>query len=628
MHSIFKYPVIAQLALFLASRVIACAAPQESPANAPIVQMDPFFVSGSEVKWRYARAPGYELLSSYPDQITREFLQELSNAQAMLDFIVPRQFQVKFDVPEIIILCDNEVMSPTYEDILSLSSRGSIAAGRQDAAQSFLNLRVADKDRIALLVVNQARPSANEITLTGIAHVRFLLDRRTPRLPPWLVTGIMSLYLDLYAANQSKAVTFSQEATDLFEQNEMGSVHPQVPDTLQQPADFIYHIPPFVWVSPEISKKIRPGEAFFGSDVSDSTRVMNDLFTRDPPTEGTDREIWNARATLFVRWALDREHHSDRNSFGGLMARIISDPESGGSIIDGTNSPHRDAFWKYVAQAAAGPVTEASFKKSFGVSYSEAARRLSDYVPAAIDNPIDVLIGKSTAEAPHVLGGASSAEINRIKGDWERMALNVVRKEYHDYASDRIKETLMRAYKRGLNDPHLLAVIGLFDCDLGDDADAKGFLEAAVQANVVGPRAYYELARIRYDELLARGNGRPSAAEVEHIIEPLETGRSQSPPLLESYDLAAKVMEEASGADIRLHLNYLDSVRQDFPRELDLLYKVASLNVSSGYASEASALAEAGVQLSTTPQDRARFAKLKVQATQTPELTGPSISGK
>ena len=627
MHSIFKYPVIARLALFLASRVIVCAEPGELPANAPTVQMDPFFVSGSEVKWRYARAPGYEFLSSYSDQITREFLKELSNAQAMLDFIVPRQFQAKFDVPEIIILCDNEVMSPTYEDIISLSSMGSIEAGRQNAAQSFLNLRVSDRDRIALLVANQARPSANEITLTGIAHVRFLLDRRTPRLPPWLVTGIMNLYLDLYAANQSKTVTFSQEATDLFE-SKTGSFHPQVPDTIQQPADFIYHIPPFVWVSPEISKKIKPGEAFFGRDASDSTKVMNDLLTRDPPTEGTDREIWDARATLFVRWALDREHQSDRKSFKGLMARITSNRESEGSIIDGTNSPHRDAFWKYVARAAAGPVTEASFKESFGVSYPEAARQLSDYVPAAIFNPIDVLIGNSTADAPHVLGDASSAEINRIKGDWERMALNVVRKEYHDYASARIKETLMRAYRRGLNDPRLLAVIGLLDCDLGDDADAKGFLEAAVQANVVGPRAYYELARIRYDELLASDNGRPSATIVEHIIEPLEAGRSQSPPLLESYELAAKVMEAVQGADIPPHLNYLDSAQQYFPRDLDLVYRVASLNTTNGFTANALALAEAGEQLSATPQDRTRFSKLKVQATQTPVATGPTIGVK
>jgi hypothetical protein len=46
-----------------------------------------------------------------------------------------------------------------------------------------------------------------------------------------------------------------------------------------------------------------------------------------------------------------------------------------------------------------------------------------------------------------------------------------------------------RAYTRGLNDPRLLAVIGLLDCDVGDDADAKAFLEAAVQADVAGPQA-------------------------------------------------------------------------------------------------------------------------------------------
>jgi len=594
--------------------------------------MDPFFVSGSQVKWRYAQTPGYEVLSSYPDPITKEFLEKLSNAQAMLDFIVPRQFQAKIDVPEIIILCDNEVMSPTYEDILSLSSKegswGSIEADKQGAVQSFLNLRVADKDHLAMLVANQVKSSANEITLTSIGHLRFLLDQRTPRLPPWLVTGIMSLYLDLYAANQSKAVTFSQQATDMWEPEQPGSFQQQATDTIQQPADFIYHIPPFVWVSPEISKKIKPGGPFFGSDASDSTRVLNDLLTRDPPTEGTDWAIWKARATLFVRWALDREHHSDRNTSGGFMARVTSNQESEGSMIDGTNSPHRDAFWKYVAQAAAGPVTEASFKECFDASYSETARQLSDYVPSAIDNPIDVLIGKSTAGAPHVLRDASSAEINRIKGDWERLALSSVRKEYRDDASDRIKGTLMRAYNRGLNDPRLLAVIGLLDCDMDNDTDAKAFLEAAVQANVLGPRVYYELARIRYDEFGESANGPPKTADVDHIIEPLEAGRMQSPPLLESYELAAKVMEEASHADIRPHLNYLDSVRQDFPRELDLLYKVASLNVSIGYASEASALAEAGVQLSTSPQDRARFSKLKAQAAHAPVAPGLGIGGR
>jgi hypothetical protein len=87
-------------------------------------------------------------------------------------------------------------------------------------------------------------------------------------------------------------------------------------------------------------------------------------------------------------------------------------------------------------------------------------------------------------------------------------------------------------------------------------------------------------------------------------------------------------MEESRRADIRPHLHYLDSVRQDFPRELDLLYKAARLNASSGYASEASALAETGVQLSTTPQDRARFSKLKADAMQ-PQITpGPDMGGK
>jgi hypothetical protein len=75
-------------------------------------------------------------------------------------------------------------------------------------------------------------------------------------------------------------------------------------------------------------------------------------------------------------------------------------------------------------------------------------------------------------------------------------------------------------------------------------------------------------------------------------------------------------------------LEYLDSVRRYFPRDLDLLYKVASLNAANGYEAKATALAEAGEQLSTPPQDRARFSKLKAQTTQPPVTSGPDPVGR
>src|ERR1019366_2114063 len=76
-HSVFKNPVIAQLALSLALRVMVWADPPNLSANAPIVQMEPFFVLGSQVKWRYAQIPGCEILSSYPDPTTKDYLRDL-----------------------------------------------------------------------------------------------------------------------------------------------------------------------------------------------------------------------------------------------------------------------------------------------------------------------------------------------------------------------------------------------------------------------------------------------------------------------------------------------------------------------------------------------------------------------
>jgi len=53
----------------------------------------------------------------------------------------------------------------------------------------------------------------------------------------------------------------------------------------------------------------------------------------------------------------------------------------------------------------------------------------------------------------------------------------------------------------------LLAVMGLCECDAGNDSGARELLASAVQAQVIRPRAYYELTRIRYAEAMANAAG-------------------------------------------------------------------------------------------------------------------------
>jgi hypothetical protein len=228
---------------------------------------------------------------------------------------------------------------------------------------------------------------------------------------------------------------------------------------------------------------------------------------------------------------------------------------------------------------------------------------------------MDIRIVSAGSESVPGMRNATAVEIARIKGDWERLAVVDVRADFHDYTSNYIQKALVQAYNRGVRDPRLLAVMGLFDCDLGNDSDARGYLEAAAAANVMGPRVSYELARIRYAESRPNDDSHLSESEVNHIIEPLEAGRLQSPPLREYYELATKVLAISDGALSAGQLALMNAGLRYFPRDLDLLYKVASLDEAHGHAAEAVALAGAGVELSSAAGDRMRFSALKTAAT-------------
>ncbi len=599
----------------------------DSPAPAPALRMEPFFVGGSQVHWRYCHIPGYEILSRYPDKTTSEFLRVFREAQKLLDFIVPADFQAKFDVDPILILCDQEIMSPMYEDLLNSSSRqglwdstklGDTARGDHYA---FPNVEVSDMDRIASLVTSKGDPLSSANGLISIAHARYLLDRRAPSLPPWLVTGIMSLYVDLYGANQAVPIETARRQSQEQDGNEYVSMvglqgasadtaeRLGGPNTHGQRPELIYRIPPFVWISPERSAQLAAGVEVFGADDAERTRIMGALLTGEPPAGQGDLVLWKARATLFARWALDKEYRHHSSGFLSFLSSALEAPVTRRFVVDGSNSPHRDAFWNYVAKSAEGPVTEASFKECFGLSYAELAAKLAAYLPIAVRSPIDLRLDLSAGDADPGLKDAGRNEIARMKGDWERMALGDVKPEYHAYAANSVKLSLMQAYDAGAKYSRFLALIGLLDCDMGDDAVARGFLQSAVEGNVVGPRAYYELARIRFADAAALENSRLDAEEIESVIGPLRAGSAQSPPLLESYELAAKAMARADGLT-RLQLKYLDSALQYFPRNLDLIYEAASLDEANGRAAEAATLAGEGEQLSATPQERDKFSAL------------------
>ena len=225
---------------------------------------------------------------------------------------------------------------------------------------------------------------------------------------------------------------------------------------------------------------------------------------RDGSDEGSPwrLDIWRSQAALFVRWAFDDPTHS-----------------------------RREALWKLARYACQAPVTEAVFRDCFGMSFAEMDEQLYEYLPVAMTKQFvlfprrsiripDVDLDRDTSyseslsfsDRPRdlVLRDSTVAERVRILGDWERKEIDFVRDTQPEFADLYIKQaqsTLVSAYGKGARDPGLLAALGLFECAIHNDIAAQGFLELAVSAQVVRPRAYVELARIRLANALAEAGG-------------------------------------------------------------------------------------------------------------------------
>ncbi len=597
-------PWLARTALYFVIGAVANLLARDPTPIGPVIVMDPLFTAGSGVSWRYTKGVDYEILSRYPDTGTLEFLKRKARAERLLGILVPEAFQAKCDLPQLIILCEKDMMSPMSDNILGSMSDTLLGASlRHSGGSAYSNVEVFDRDLIATLVTKNSASLGAGITLLSSAHVRYLMERRTPQLPSWLIAGVLGLYTRLEVA---------KTGIEIYE---------------QQP-DLVYRIPPFTWISEEETKKIRTGREFFGPQGLDASVLMSDVLNREVPKGNADAEVWMSRATLFVRWAIDGEHRPRSNWLPNFLSHGLADALDEPFEIDGTNCPHPEAFWKFVARSCKEPVTEAIFRECFGSGYADIAGQLAHYLPVAIKTPIDLQTESGAGEAAPLLRNATRTEITRITADWERLAVGGMKGEYQSYTSNFAKEALTQAYNRGARDPRLLAVLGLFCHDTGDDLKAKGFLETATRAGVVGPRAYFELAQIRYEQTRNSDNSAFSTAEADNIIKPLEAGHSQSPPLRESYDLAVKVLSNTDGTVTREQLALLDSGLQYFPRDMDLRFRIASLEAKLPTGAEASAVAHEGALLSLTPEDRDRFSKLQVEALGKSETRSTVDGGK
>jgi hypothetical protein len=527
------------------------------------VALPPFIVEEATrgPPWRYAEAAGYEILSRCNDKVTRRVVEAHFQLHQLLAEILPAELQVQMTVPRALILYDDALQPAASKEVISRmlrnapeppaempGIRGGFRAPASMQRYSFLpNLRLWDRDSMAVfMIVRRDDFDAERLSLTH-DYVSYMVKSRVPALPLWFVHGFLTLYRHITFGGTRLTVDKLQWISERH--TEALKKDPKTAPPVQPLADFL-------------SLRLTPRE---------------ETATYEP------KEAWQAQSTLFVRWGLDAKAGA-----------------------------HRAAFWKFTQRCALEGPSESVFRECFGFDFAEAQVQLAAYLSHAVQRSAEFRPAKLEKLSPLPLRNATPGQIARIKGDWERLEVPFVKQISPELAPkylEQARRTLKRGYDHDERDPRLLAVLGLCECDAGNDPGAREYLEAAIKIGPIRPRAQYELARLRLAEFRAVPEGPTgglSVGQTAEVLRPLFAARAALPPLAEVYDLIADVWDKSSATPTRAHLAVLDEGVRLFQRRTELILRAAEINLRHGYKDAAAALAGIAAHLAHDADTRQR----------------------
>lgn len=539
-----------------------------SAANEPAVKLPPMIVQESTkgARWLYASTAGAEYLSGCSASTTENFISAEQQMVQLLHVLVPERFLVQSDVPSITVLYNPDLKRESTDAIVGTlaevsreTERGEKEpTSRPDSERRGKAIPIGRVELLPSLPLYDRDLKGVFVYLDGAFNadglaltsdsVRARLRQRTPMLPPWLIEAVVALY------GQANFI--------------------EDPITMA----------PSVWISRRDSRAFE-----HNAEWPRTLLPITDLFGLEMPSDDAAQPrraaIWRSEVTLFARWGID--------------------PRNG----------MQDRFWHFVDRASEAPVDEQMFAECFGFGFSDLLDRLSDYIPTAVKEPIHLEARKLPKLPPFEVRPATPDQVARLQGEWGRMEIAYVKARNPELArnyADRARQMLRRAYDRGARDPRLSAAIGLCEIDSGNEAAARPFLDQAASGEVVRPRVYFELARLRQAEQPhdAAGQTMLTGLQVAAVVEPLRIAAKQRPALPEVYALMADSWLRCRELPPASDLSTLSRGARLFRWQPELTFRIALLHAKCGNRAEAATLLRDGLHYVYDDASRARFEQL------------------
>jgi hypothetical protein len=521
-------------ALLTLVQLSAWGIPDDAPARTgpdrPL-QLPPFIVYDSKVKdrpivWGYEAFPGYEVLTGCGHDLTNRFVSNVGAQISILRQLAPAVFENRPTVPtELILMNEEQAHSITAAMKKAMEAGASGSAERTLVPLSkikyFPQIRLHDQESTVISLVLDSNFSDDVILEPG--YVRYLVESRIPRLPAWYADAMADLYSRAsFRTSSDFGGNIYSSSRKYFSEVEFAPVGLPATGagTVLVPLQQIF-------LEPSV-----PG---------------------NPPAPPSLKAF---ESSLFLQWVI-----ADRT---------------------GTRT---DALGRYLDLLGAGDGSEGAFVRCFGLTFDQALHHVRRFMRDDAGETLshrELFIGMDIP-----FRDATPSEFARMWGNWELMEIRFVGDQDSSLVGPYLSQaehTLEGAYASGAHDPGFLAVLGLFRMHKEEFSLARAALEAAASHDAAYPRAYTEIARLRFREALARPEdpqGKLSSGQTESVLNPLRVASGLFPSQRETYLLAALAYAHSSRAPGPGDRALIEEGLKKFPDDGQLILVVRALPMNT-----------------------------------------------